>query len=169
MKACGIADGADLPRRCTADLSCAEVVRLVGALHANPPASSQIAVLPSLAERVEERFATTAAEAATRSQADFAALAPKIQSARVAAAGRLRRAERAGARRPRTTQHRAVPASRTGIDPMPCIGDPAYDAAYWAADGHQGAACEHRCDAVAAHASLDVSRVLRWAPIIALA
>ena len=51
------------------------------------------------------------------------------------------------------------------IDPTPCIGDPAY----WAADGQRAVGLEQRCHALALDASLDPSRVLRWASIIVLA
>ena len=66
--------------------SCDQVARLISTLHAAPPTRSQMAVLPSLAEAVEQQFVTAAAEASARSEAEFAALAPKIQRARHAAA-----------------------------------------------------------------------------------
>jgi streptomycin 6-kinase len=152
--------------------SCDQVAWLVSSLHATPPTSSQIAVLPSLAELVEDRFVTAGAEAAARSDADLTALTPKLQQARVAAADLL--GDFAG---PYVLVHgdleqrNIVLCQRRGlaaIDPMPCIGDPAYDAAYWAADGHQAADLEQRCQAVAVQACLDPSRVLRWASIIVL-
>lgn len=150
-----------------------QVARLVSALHATPPANSLIAVLPSLAELVEERFVTAGAEAAARSQADFAALAPNIQRARIDAAELLGDFAGPCVLVHGDLEHRnIVRCQRRGlaaIDPVPCIGDPAYDAAYWAANGHHATDLEQRCQAVAAQASLDPSRVLRWASIIALA
>jgi streptomycin 6-kinase len=156
-----------------ADQPCDQVARLVNALHAAPPTSSQMAMLPSLTEVVQDRFVTAGAEAAARSAADFAALAPRIQRARLAAGellddfigpcvlvhGDLEQ------RNIVWCQQRGLAA----IDPTPCIGDPAYDAAYWAAHGQHAVGLERRCHALALHASLDPSRVLRWASIIALA
>ena len=55
------------------------------------------------------------------------------------------------------------------IDPMPCIGDPAYDAAYWAAEGRETVGVVQRCQSLAVHMRLDPVRVRRWASIIMLA
>jgi hypothetical protein len=54
------------------DVSCDQAAQLIRALHARPPASSQVAVLPSLAELVEDRFVTAGTEAAARSATDLA-------------------------------------------------------------------------------------------------
>ena len=153
--------------------SCDQVARLISTLHAAPPTRSQMAVLPSLAEAVEQQFVMAAAEASARSEAEFAALAPKIQRARHAAAELL--GNFAG---PSVLLHgdleqrnivRCQQRGLAAIDPAPCIGDPAYDAAYWAANEQQGAGLEQRCHTLAMHASLDPRRVLGWASIIALA
>jgi streptomycin 6-kinase len=155
------------------DVSCDQAGQLIRTLYARPPTNSQIAVLPSLAELVEDRFVTAGTEAAARSETDFADLAPRIQRARLAAAELL-----GGFAGPGMLVHgdleqrNIVRCQRRGlaaIDPMPCVGDPAYDAAYWAADGQQAADLEQRCHALARHASLDPGRVLRWASIITLA
>jgi len=154
------------------DLSCDQVAQLIRALHVRPPVGSRIAVLPSLAELVEDRFVTAGTEAAGRSETDLADLAPRIQRARVAAAELL-----GGFAGPGMLLHgdleqrNIVRCQRRGlaaIDPMPCVGDPAYDAAYWAAEGQQTADLEQRCHDLARHASLDPGRVLRWASIITL-
>jgi streptomycin 6-kinase len=160
------------PGEVPADQSCDQVARLVSALHAAPPTSSQMAMLPSLAEVVEDRFVTAEAEAAARSKADFAALAPRIQRARLAAGELLD--DFTG---PCVLVHgdleqrnvvRCQQRGLAAIDPTPCIGDPAYDAAYWAADGQRTIGLEQRCHALARRASLEASRVLRWASVIAL-
>jgi streptomycin 6-kinase len=52
------------------------------------------------------------------------------------------------------------------IDPLPCAGDPAYDAAHWAhANGRPGVA--ERRAAIAAAADLDPERVRRWGEVVA--
>ena len=68
------------PGGVSADESCTPVARLISTLHAVPLASSQVALLPSLAEVIEERFVTAGAEAAARSVSESAALAPRIAS-----------------------------------------------------------------------------------------
>jgi streptomycin 6-kinase len=51
------------------------------------------------------------------------------------------------------------------IDPLPCVGDPAYDAAFWAhADRRPGA--RERRTAIAADLGLDRRRVESWASVI---
>jgi streptomycin 6-kinase len=149
------------------------VARLVGALHAVPPTDPMIASLPSLAKVIEERLATAGAEAAARSAAEAATLAPKLRRARLAARELLD--SFAG---PSVLLHgdleqrnvlRCQRRTLAAIDPMPCIGDPAYDAAYWAAEEQEASRLEERCQSLAAHMALDSWRVHRWALIIALA
>ena len=136
-----------------------------------PPVRRRLCCLP-LAEAVEQRFVTAAAEASARSKSELAALAPKIQLARQAAGGLLR--SFAG---PHVLLHgdlgprnvvRCQQRGLVAIDPAPCIGDPAYDAAYWAADEREAAGLEQRCHALALPALLDPGRVLGWASVIAL-
>lgn len=52
------------------------------------------------------------------------------------------------------------------IDPLPCAGDPAYDAAYWAhANGRPGV--RERRGAIAAATGLDPARVSLWGEVVA--
>lgn len=160
------------PGDAATDEPCYRVARLLSALHAVPLTSSQIALLPSLAEVIEQRLVTAGAEAAARSAAEAAALAPRLDRARAAADqllggftgtpvllhGDLEQ------RNILRCQHRFLAA----IDPMPCIGDPAYDAAYWAAEEQEADGLEQRCRNLAAHLSLDPVRVQRWAAILTL-
>jgi len=161
------------PGDAPAEVSCDQAAQLIRALHARPPTSAQIAVLPSLAELVEDRFATAGAEAAARSETDFADLAPRIQRARLAAAELLGGFPGPGMLVHGDLEQRNIVRCQrrclAAIDPMPCVGDPAYDAAYWAAEGQQTAGLDQRCRAVARQACLDPGRVLRWASIITLA
>jgi streptomycin 6-kinase len=51
------------------------------------------------------------------------------------------------------------------IDPLPCAGDPAYDAAYWV-HGNRQPGRRGRLDALVAAGGLDRARVRDWAAII---
>jgi streptomycin 6-kinase len=60
-------------------------------------------------------------------------------------------------------EHRGLAA----IDPLPCAGDPAYDAAYWAhANGRPGR--RERQHAIADALGLDPARVAAWGRVIAV-
>jgi len=53
------------------------------------------------------------------------------------------------------------------IDPLPCAGDPAYDAAHWAhANGRPGR--RERIAAIAAATGLDPARVRAWSDVVAV-
>ena len=54
------------------------------------------------------------------------------------------------------------------IDPLACVGEPAYDAAYCAASALPGGRRDERCGLVAAELGLDPERVRRWASVVAL-
>ena len=51
------------------------------------------------------------------------------------------------------------------IDPLPCVGDPAYDAAYWV-HGNRRPGRRARLDALVAATGLDRARVRDWAAIV---
>jgi streptomycin 6-kinase len=51
------------------------------------------------------------------------------------------------------------------IDPLPCAGDPAYDAAYWV-HGNRAPGRRARLDAIVAATGLDRARVRDWAAIV---
>lgn len=53
------------------------------------------------------------------------------------------------------------------IDPQPCAGDPAYDAAHWA-HGNRQPGRRARYDAITAASGLDRSRVRDWAAVVAI-
>ena len=53
------------------------------------------------------------------------------------------------------------------IDPMPCLGDPCLDAAFWALHHRPGVGVRERCERVAGHAGLPGARVWRWARALA--
>jgi streptomycin 6-kinase len=49
------------------------------------------------------------------------------------------------------------------IDPMPCVGDPCLDGAFWALHHRPGVGVRKRCALLAAAGGLDPDRVWRWA------
>jgi len=51
------------------------------------------------------------------------------------------------------------------IDPLPCLGDPAYDAAYWV-HGNRRPGRRARLDAIVAATGLDRARVRDWAAVV---
>jgi streptomycin 6-kinase len=148
------------------------IARLLAALHAAPLSDEVKHRLPSIADVVEEQIATAGAEAAARSLAEADELRPRLARSRRCAAELLSSfAERDillhGDLEPKNIlccRARGLVA----VDPLPCSGDPAYDAGYWLAT----AVRPKRQDAVgrqlAARLELDPERVLAWASIVAL-
>jgi streptomycin 6-kinase len=148
-----------------------EVAGLLRALHAVRPSVPEIALLPSLAELVELRIATAGEEAFARSPAEATSLAPVLLRARAQARELLHSfSDDAvllhGDLEPRNIL-RCARRGIVAIDPIPCIGDPSYDAAYWAIEGSPDGV-EDRINTVAKSASLDHERVQRWSAVIAL-
>jgi streptomycin 6-kinase len=54
------------------------------------------------------------------------------------------------------------------IDPLACVGDPAYDAAYWAASAFPSGRRDEGCALLAAALGLDPERVRSWASVVAI-
>jgi streptomycin 6-kinase len=54
------------------------------------------------------------------------------------------------------------------IDPLPSVGDPAYDAGYWAASAPPAEARDQRCALLAEALDLNPQRVRHWASVAAL-
>ncbi len=148
-----------------------EIAQLLRALHAVRPSARQRALLPSLAELVEERVATADKEAFARSPAEAESLAPTLRRARAEAHELLTSVNGDpvllhGDLEPRNIlrcAHRGIAA----IDPIPCVGDAAYDAAYWAVEGTPDGLAD-RIASLGRCASLDPERILRWSTVIAL-
>jgi streptomycin 6-kinase len=51
------------------------------------------------------------------------------------------------------------------IDPLPCVGDPAYDAGYWV-HGNRRSGRRARLDAIVAATGFDRERVRDWAAVV---
>lgn len=131
-----------------------DVARLFAQLHCQP-----VAGLRELEDVVRGRLARVVAR--SRVSADRAARAAEVL------------AELAQGSPPVATLHGDIDDRNllmgehglVAIDPLPCIGDPAYDAALWAhASGAPGR--RERQRAIAAHANLDPERVRRWGIVV---
>ncbi len=148
------------------------MARLIRGLHAVAPDRETATAFPSLGDVVEERIATAGQEAAARSLTEEHGLRPRLERAREVAATLL------GGRHGRPAllhgdleDRNILTCARRGlvaIDPAPCLGDPAYDAAYWAVEGQTDQAARWRAERIAAHLGLDPRRVLRWAAVVRL-
>jgi streptomycin 6-kinase len=145
---------------------------LLAALHAPEAPVPATEELPSLAEVVEEQIATAGAEAAARSVHEAEELQPRLDTARGMAAD----LEGSWNGRPvllhgdfenkniLTCTERGLAA----IDPLPCLGDPAYDAGYWAVGDLPPEGADRRCELLARTLELDPKRVRGWASVVAL-
>jgi streptomycin 6-kinase len=150
----------------------AGVARLIRGLHAAAPDREAATVFPSLGDVVGDRIANAGKEAEARSSAEGDGLRPRLERAQEIAiallgSGRGRPALLHGdleGRNILTCARRGLVA----IDPVPCLGDPAYDAAYWAVEGRADEGARWRAERIAVHLGLDPRRVLRWAAVVAL-
>jgi streptomycin 6-kinase len=139
------------------DASAGEIAALLSLLHEEPPAA-----LPPLAALVRERL--------ERSGLEKRAQGPRAEWAWSAltrlAAGAPDAALVHGDLRPRHVVRCAL-RGLCAIDPEPCAGDPAYDAATWIhASGRPGRRA--RFEAVASAADLDRARLRAWCGVIAV-
>jgi streptomycin 6-kinase len=132
----------------------AEVAAVLTALHVAPPPMRSLAVV---AKRRVER---AAAQGRARPDAADRALATIAELERDAPPPVLLHGD-FDDRNLLTCVTRGLVA----IDPLPCAGDPAYDAAYWAhANGRPGR--RERIAAIAAATALDPARVHGWSVVV---
>jgi streptomycin 6-kinase len=133
-----------------------EVGELLGLLHVDP-----LAELPRLEEVARRRLARAVAQG--RQSADRAARAAELLPVLVATT------EREVLLHGDFDERNMLVCARRGlvaIDPLPCVGDPAYDAASWAhANGRTGR--RERQHAIATALGLDPERVRRWGVVVA--
>lgn len=148
-----------------------QLAKLLITLHAPPPSIQLTRALPPLADVVEKRISTAGVEAAARSSLEAAQLLPRLELARARAhtllAHPMTPALLHGDLENKNILH-CGKRSLVAIDPLPCIGEAAYDAGYWLASA---VAAESR-DAIAhtlGHAlQLDPVRLRAWASTVAL-
>ena len=139
------------------DAGAEDVAQLLSLLHVEPPAA-----LPQLDAIVRERLGRAVAEGRARG--------PRVEWA-WAALTRLSAESRAAALVHGDLGPRSVVrCARRGlcaIEPLPCSGDPAYDAASWIhANGRPGRRA--RFEALADATGLDRSRLRDWCGVIAV-
>lgn len=127
--------------------------------------------LPPLGAVVHDVINTAGAEATTRSAAEAAALRPRLELARTRARSLLAEPHAPVLLHGDLENKNILHCDRRGlaaIDPLPCIGDAAYDAGYWLAS----AVCEERrnalTDLLAEALNVDPIRLHTWAAIAAL-
>jgi|SRR5919201_1133322 streptomycin 6-kinase len=153
------------------ELDLTRVAQVLRALH-TPPASAIVANLRSLADAVEERIAGVEATVADRALEDAELISARLGEARRITAALLR-----SWRSDSVVLHgdfegrNILTCARRGlvaIDPIPSLGDPAYDAAYFATRGSSPIGGAERCTQLARELQLDPARVRRWAAVVAL-
>ena len=148
------------------------VARLLRVLHASTASAALLQQLPPLADVVEEQIATAGAEAAARSAAEATALRPALERARDVASRLLESWDRDDVILHGDLESKNIlichKRGLAAIDPLACVGEPAYDAAYCAASALPGGRRDERCGLVAAELGLDPERVRRWASVVAL-
>lgn len=150
----------------------ARVAEVLRVLHGARPTAALSHQLPPLARVVEEQIATAGAEAAARSQAEVKRLRPTLRNARRVASRLLESWDGGDVVLHGDLENKNIlichKRGLAAIDPLACIGEPAYDAAYWAASAPPAGRREKRCALLAGELGLDPERVRRWASVIAL-
>jgi len=145
---------------------------LLAALHAPKASGSATEELLPLAEVVEEEIATAGAEAAARSAHEAEELQPRLDTARGMAADLLGSWNGRPVLLHGDLENKNIlncnERGLAAIDPLPCLGDPAYDAGYWAVGGLPPEGRDRRCELLAGILGLDSDRVRGWASVIAL-
>jgi streptomycin 6-kinase len=133
----------------------AAVAAVLHELHV-PPAFE----LPSLSETVQKRIDTALREGRASEQ--------KARWARATAAELERESPPTVLLHGDFDERNLLVCERRGlcaIDPLPCAGDPAYDAAYWV-HGNRSPGRRGRLDAIVAATGLDRARVRDWAAVV---
>jgi streptomycin 6-kinase len=156
----------------TEDRDVERVALLLAALHSPEPHRAATNNLRPLAEVVEEQIATAEAEAAARSRREAEQLQPRLAQARRTAADLLRTWNARPALLHGDFENKNIlTCSKRGlaaIDPLPCLGDPAYDAGYWAVGDLPSEGRDRRCELLAKRLGLDPDRIRAWASVIIL-
>ena len=135
----------------------ADVAAVLQAIHVPPPAG-----LPALAETVARRI--------DRADDEGRANAERVAWARATAARLLESAPAPVLLHGDFDDRNLLECSQRGlraIDPLPCVGDPAYDAGYWV-HAHRRPGRRARLEGIVAATGLPTERVRDWAGVIAV-
>jgi streptomycin 6-kinase len=147
------------------------VAELISNLHFGPVSDEATQLLPPLSDVVSTLITTAGAEAAARSPDEAATLAPRLERTR-----RLARKLLCSAKADATLLHgdlenRNILHCNTrglvAIDPLPCLGEAMYDAAYWLANLHRDKR-EPTSALLAQRLDLDRTRLLAWAAVVSI-
>ena len=147
------------------------VTKLLGSLHPGVVSEEATRVLSPLANVVESLIATAEAEAAARSAHEASRLAPRLERTQ-----RLARTLLSSAKGDATLLHgdlenknilRCKTRGLVAIDPLPCVGDAAYDVGYWLANFNRDER-EAKSASLAKQLDLDQARLLAWAAVAAI-
>ncbi len=145
---------------------------LLRELHAPSPTSTLAEEFPSLAEVVEKLITTADEEAEARSHTEAVALRPTLERGCRTVEAPLDSCDGRATVLHGDLENKNILICRkrglAAIDPLPCIGDPAYDAGYWAASTPPDEAREQRCMLLAEALDLDSKRVRLWAFVAVL-
>ena len=131
------------------------VAQVLQAIHVSPPDG-----LPPLGETVRRRLSRAAAERRASTEKLEWALATVAALERTAPAGALLHGD--------FDERNLLACARRGlcaVDPLPCVGDPAYDAAYWV-HANRRTGRRARFEAIVAATGLPRDRVRDWAGIV---
>jgi streptomycin 6-kinase len=147
-----------------------QIAALIEALHAPPLTPALHDRLPSLESVVEKLLDTAASEAAARSAVEALELQPRLELARDRARSLLDDPQPPMLLHGDLESKNILRCNRRGlvaIDPLPCIGEAAYDPAYWLAFAVEEERRDVYAAELAARLGLDAVRVRMWADVIA--
>jgi len=147
------------------------VAQLISNIHMGQASEDAARLLPPLADVVETLITTAGAEAAARSSDEASTLAPRLEKTR-----RLARKLLSSEKRDETLLHGDLENRNilhcnarglVAIDPLPCVGEAAYDAGCWLASLDR-AEREATSALLAQRLDLEQSRLLAWAAVVSV-
>jgi streptomycin 6-kinase len=150
----------------------ASIARLIASLHAPAISVGDADQLPELPHVVERQIATAGAEARARSSSEAAELRPRLEQAQRRVASLLGTWVGRDVLLHGDLESKNILRCRrrgiVAIDPLACVGDPAYDAGYWLASVIHPRRREDTGRVLSRYLDLDADRVISWASVVAL-
>jgi streptomycin 6-kinase len=148
-----------------------DVAQLISNLHGGQILEEAARLLPPLADVVETLIKTAGTEAAARSSDEASMLAPRLEKTRRLARELLSSANGAATLLHGDLENRNILDCSTrglvAIDPLPCVGEAAYDAGYWLANLDRDER-EPTSALLAQRLGLDPTRLLAWAAVVSI-